>query len=66
MTADLRHATGALPTSRRPVVMGVLNVTPDSFSDCGRALDTNGSPDRAIALGLAMIADGADCVDVGG
>ena len=66
MTADLRHATGALPTSRRPVVMGVLNVTPDSFSDGGRALDTNGSPDRAIALGLAMIADGADCVDVGG
>ncbi len=66
MTTDLRHATGALPTSRRPVVMGVLNVTPDSFSDGGRALDTDGSPDRAIALGLAMIADGADCVDVGG
>ena len=66
MTTDLRHATGALPTSRRPVVMGVLNVTPDSFSDGGRALGTDGSPDRAIALGLAMVADGADCVDVGG
>jgi dihydropteroate synthase len=66
VTTDLRHATGALPTSRRPVVMGVLNVTPDSFSDGGRALGTDGSPDRAIALGLAMVADGADCVDVGG
>jgi len=66
VTTDLRHATGALPTSRRPVVMGVLNVTPDSFSDGGRALGADGSPDRAIALGLAMVADGADCVDVGG
>jgi len=66
VTTDLRHATGALPTSHRPVVMGVLNVTPDSFSDGGVALTADGSPDRAIALGLAMIADGADCVDVGG
>jgi dihydropteroate synthase len=66
VNTDLRHATGALPTSHRPVVMGVLNVTPDSFSDGGRALDADGSPDRAIALGLAMVADGADCIDVGG
>jgi len=66
VTTDLRHARGALPTSRRPVVMGVLNVTPDSFSDGGLALDVDGSPDRAIALGLAMVADGADCIDVGG
>jgi dihydropteroate synthase len=42
--------------------MGVLNVTPDSFSDGGRFLD----PDDAVAHGLALVADGADLVDVGG
>ena len=66
MTTDLRHATGALPTSHRVVVMGVLNVTPDSFSDGGVALAADGAPDRAIALGLAMVAAGTDCGDVGG
>jgi dihydropteroate synthase len=45
-----------------PLVMGVLNVTPDSFSDGGRFAD----PERAIAHGLAMVAEGADVVDVGG
>lgn len=43
-------------------VMGVLNVTDDSFSDGGRYLD----PDKAVAHGLALVADGADIVDVGG
>ena len=42
--------------------MGVVNVTPDSFSDGGRFLD----PDAAIAHGLALAAAGADLVDVGG
>jgi dihydropteroate synthase len=42
--------------------MGVLNVTPDSFSDGGLYLD----PDAAVAHGLAMVAEGADVVDVGG
>lgn len=42
--------------------MGVLNVTPDSFSDGGRWAD----PQQAIARGLAMVAEGADVVDVGG
>lgn len=42
--------------------MGVLNVTDDSFSDGGRYLD----PDKAVAQGLALVADGADIVDVGG
>jgi dihydropteroate synthase len=46
----------------RPLVMGVLNVTPDSFSDGGRYLD----PDRALERGLEMVAEGADLVDVGG
>ncbi|HEY2429287.1 MAG TPA: dihydropteroate synthase, partial [Acidimicrobiales bacterium] len=46
----------------RPLVMGVLNVTPDSFSDGGRYLD----PEAAIAHGLRLAAEGADVVDVGG
>jgi len=46
----------------KPLVMGVLNVTPDSFSDGGRYPD----PEAAIAHGLAMAAEGADVVDVGG
>lgn len=46
----------------RPRLMGVLNVTPDSFSDGGEHLDT----DAAIAHGLKMLDDGADIIDVGG
>jgi len=46
----------------RPVVMGIVNVTPDSFSDGGRFLD----PGAAIARGRRMMADGAALVDVGG
>jgi len=46
----------------RPLVMGVLNVTPDSFSDGGRFLD----PGAAAAHGRALAAAGADIVDVGG
>ena len=45
-----------------PAVMGVLNVTPDSFSDGGRYLD----PDRAVEHALEMEAAGADIIDVGG
>jgi dihydropteroate synthase len=46
----------------RPAVMGVLNVTPDSFSDGGRFLDA----DAAVAEGERMAADGAACIDIGG
>jgi dihydropteroate synthase len=46
----------------RSLVMGILNVTPDSFSDGGRWFDR----DAAVARGLAMVAEGADVVDVGG
>src|SRR4051794_10940544 len=46
----------------RPVVMGIVNVTPDSFSDGGRYLDA----DRAVAHGLALLAAGAGVLDVGG
>ena len=47
---------------RRPLVMGILNVTPDSFSDGGRWTD----PSVAVAHARDMVADGADIVDVGG
>ena len=46
----------------RPMVMGVINVTPDSFSDGGRHADA----DAAIAHGLELLAEGADWLDVGG
>jgi dihydropteroate synthase len=45
-----------------PLVMGVVNVTPDSFSDGGRFVD----PEAAVAHGLALFAEGAAIVDVGG
>lgn len=57
------HAGGrVLDCAERTLVMGVLNVTPDSFSDGGRFLDA----EAAIAHGMELIADGADIVDVGG
>jgi dihydropteroate synthase len=52
----------AEPAADRALVMGVLNVTADSFSDGGRYLD----PAAAIARGVQLAADGADIIDVGG
>ncbi len=46
----------------RPLVMGILNVTPDSFSDGGRFADTT----EAVAAAKRMVAEGADIIDVGG
>ncbi|MFG3224673.1 dihydropteroate synthase [Kitasatospora sp. NPDC048194] len=51
-----------LPAWGRCAVMGILNVTPDSFSDGGSWLD----PGRAVEHGLALATQGADVVDVGG
>jgi dihydropteroate synthase len=51
-----------LPAGQRCLLMGVVNVTPDSFSDGGSWLD----PDKAIAHGLELVSQGADIVDVGG
>ncbi len=48
--------------TRRTVVMGIVNVTPDSFSDGGKYFD----PSRAVAHGEQMARDGADIVDIGG
>ena len=50
------------PARTRPLVMGIVNVTPDSFSDGGRHLD----PVVAIAAGLRLAAEGAEVLDIGG
>ncbi|MGH2539099.1 MAG: dihydropteroate synthase [Actinomycetota bacterium] len=52
----------AFPLGERTLVMGIVNVTPDSFSDGGLFTD----PDGAIAHGVQLAADGADILDVGG
>ena len=65
MTTEARHPVGLpdrLAALDRCLVMGVLNVTPDSFSDGGEWL----APVAAVAHGIAMASDGADLVDVGG
>lgn len=56
------RAVGDLPQPGRTLVMGVVNVTPDSFSDGGLW----SSPDDAIRHGRQLVVDGADLVDVGG
>jgi dihydropteroate synthase len=58
---DLPVVAG-LPAPGRTLVMGVVNVTPDSFSDGG----TWFAPEAALEHGLALVAEGADVVDVGG
>lgn len=48
--------------SERPLIMGILNVTPDSFSDGGFYADA----ERAVQAGVRMVEEGADLIDVGG
>ena len=52
----------SLHAGPRPLVMGVVNVTPDSFSDGGEWFE----PEAAIAHGRALLAAGADLLDIGG
>jgi dihydropteroate synthase len=58
----LRTRHGEIDFTRRTLVMGILNITPDSFYEGSRRPD----PDKAIAAGVAMAASGADIIDVGG
>jgi dihydropteroate synthase len=60
LAADLE--TWLSDPARRPIVMGVLNVTPDSFSDGGRYADPRAAADHAACLA----AEGADIIDIGG
>jgi dihydropteroate synthase len=55
------HAGGAIPLDR-PIIMGILNVTPDSFSDGGDFF----SADDALARAERMLAEGGDIIDIGG
>src|SRR5580693_8695392 len=59
-----KEASGTLARllgANRPIVMGILNITPDSFSDGGRFLD----PGTAIEHARRMVAEGADIIDIG-
>jgi dihydropteroate synthase len=58
----LKGCSGSWELGRRTMIMGVLNVTPDSFSDGGMYMDSG----EAVARGLEMVEEGADIVDVGG
>jgi dihydropteroate synthase len=60
-TSTLLLPGGPLVWGVRPLLMGIVNVTPDSFSDGGRFLD----PGAAVDHALALVADGADLLDVG-
>ncbi len=51
-----------MPIGQRTLIMGILNITPDSFSDGGQFIE----PDKALAHAEQMIAEGADIIDVGG
>ena len=61
LTVKSADDLGRLLTLGRPIVMGILNVTPDSFSDGGQFID----PDVAIGHAQRMVAEGADVLDVG-
>jgi len=59
---DWNIGSRSLALGKRTLVMGVLNVTPDSFSDGGQFLD----PEKALEHALRMLEDGADIIDIGG
>jgi dihydropteroate synthase len=56
-----RHRTGEFPLGERTLLMGIVNITPDSFSDGGSFLD----PAAAVAHAQQLIAEGADVLDLG-
>lgn len=62
MSDDLQTRLRKAHDDARPLVMGVVNVTPDSFSDGGRYL----APDRALQHAVSLVEEGADLLDVGG
>jgi dihydropteroate synthase len=59
---DWNIGSRALPLGKRTLVMGIVNVTPDSFSDGGQFLN----PDQALAHALQLLDEGADILDIGG
>ena len=63
---DWRLRTRTLALGRRTLIMGILNVTPDSFSDGGHFYNAAEAPERALAHALEMLDHGADLLDLGG
>ncbi|MGA2695870.1 MAG: dihydropteroate synthase [Terriglobales bacterium] len=63
---DWNLGSRTLPLGKRTVIMGVLNVTPDSFSDGGHFLAPENDPEKAVAHALQLLEDGAQIIDVGG
>jgi dihydropteroate synthase len=59
---DWNIGSRSLPLGKRTLVMGIVNITPDSFSDGGQFLD----PEKALAHALQLLSDGADLLDIGG
>ncbi|MBB5344614.1 dihydropteroate synthase [Tunturibacter empetritectus] len=63
---DWHLRTRILPLGARTVIMGILNVTPDSFSDGGYFYSPQHAPERALAQALKMLEEGAEILDIGG
>jgi len=63
---DWHLRTRTLALGKRTIIMGILNVTPDSFSDGGHFYYAESSTERALAHALRMLDDGAQIIDVGG
>ncbi len=61
-TYHLSFGSHSLELGRRTLIMGILNITPDSFSDGGKFFD----PDIAVAHGEELVSEGADILDIGG
>jgi dihydropteroate synthase len=63
---DWSLRTRTLPLGQRTLIMGILNVTPDSFSDGGHFYSPQHAPERALAQAITMLDEGADILDIGG
>jgi dihydropteroate synthase len=63
---DWHLRTRTLPLGRRTLIMGILNVTPDSFSDGGHFYTPGLAPERALDQAKKMLDEGADILDIGG
>src|ERR1700744_4150202 len=58
--------TCILALGERTLIMGILNVTPDSFSDGGHFYSPEHTPERATTQALKLLEEGADILDIGG
>ncbi|WP_433967139.1 dihydropteroate synthase [Tunturiibacter gelidiferens] len=63
---DWHLRTRTLPLGQRTIVMGILNITPDSFSDGGYFYSPHHAPERALAQALKLLEEGATILDLGG